>query len=125
MKKTLIKLVDKTKNQVNVLYPYRSSFGVWAFDDAEVGLQGEPFVGAINTMIDMFTGGDTKAIFYISHSPIGEQTLSLTKEDDNGHYSLDGTDIVGWLCPATFKYFEGYPEKIYARIERLKEVPAS
>lgn len=125
MKTEELTLVDKTKNQVNVLYPYRSTYGVWAFDDEQVGLHGEPFVGEINTMIDMFTNGDTKAIFYISHSPIADQTLSLTKVDNDGNYQLDGTEIVGWLCPATFKYFEGYPEKIYARIERLKEVPAS
>ena len=112
-------MINKTKNTVNILYPYRTSCGVWCFDDKDLGIVAEPFVGAINTMIDMFTQGATQAVFYISHSPIHEHTLSLTQRPElgTGMYQLDGTEIIGWLCPCTLNYFADYPEKIYAKIE--------
>jgi len=118
----MIKTKDKTKNVVNVIYPYRSNYGVWAFDDPEVGLQGEPFVGDINTMIDMYAQGKKEVIIYISSEPIEGQTLQLNRlEEDEGNYQLEGTDVVGWLCPATLKYFPNYPKNIYARIENIKK----
>jgi hypothetical protein len=110
---------DKTKNVVNVIHPYRGKYGIWAFDDAEVELQGEPFVGDINTMIDSFAGGKEKVTVYISSQPIANQTLKLNRiEENEGFYNLDGTDMVGWLCPATLKYFPEYPLNIYAKIEK-------
>lgn len=131
-------LKDKTKNQVNVLHPYRGKYGVWAFDDAEVGLQAEPFVGSINDMIDMFANGQEQITVFISADPIGDETLVLEKtkspgrkaikdlieveegdEDimDNGWYKLKGTNVVGWLCPATLKYFEDYPKEIHVKFQ--------
>ena len=115
-------LKDKTTNQVNVLYPYRNNYGVWAFDDAEVGLHGEPFVGDINKMIDMYANGKKKVIVYISSEPIAGQTLQLNRlKKGEGNYRLEGTDVVGWLCPATLKYFPDYPKNIYAMIETIKK----
>lgn len=112
------KQINKKRNTVNILYPTRSKWGVWSFDDDDLGIVGEPFVGSINTMIDMFAQGKEQAVVYISHSPIPESSLSLTQrlELGTGMYQLDGTEIVGWLCPCTLNYFEDYPEKIYARI---------
>lgn len=110
-------LKDKTTNVINVIYPYRNKYGVWAFDDEEVGLQGEPFVGSINDMIDMYANGKKQVTVYISSQPIADQTLKLNRvEEGEGFYELDGTEIVGWLCPATLKYFPNYPKNIYARI---------
>lgn len=123
MVKEKIKLKDKTTNQVNVIYPYRSKEGTWAFDDEEVGLQGEPFVGIVNQMIDMYAKGKKKITAYISSEPIKDYTLVLDKLkrslriSNEGDYVLRHTDMVGWLCPATLKYFKDYPDNIYVKIE--------
>ena len=119
------KLVDKTGNQINVLYPYRTKGG-WAFDDAEVGLHAEPFVLGIPEIIDSIVGKRNSFTVYISHSKIPKATGHLQRlskqllpegEGSDGWYGLKGTDMVGWLCPATLKYFKGYPENIYFKIE--------
>lgn len=118
--KVIIK--DKTKNQVNVIYPYRTKSGVWCFDDPEVELDAEPFVGAINTMIDMHADGKKQLTVYISKEHISGSTLSLDRvKKGGGDYKLKGTDIVGWLCPATLKYFEKYPKEIHVKIEPFKK----
>jgi hypothetical protein len=118
-----IKEVDKTNNEVNVLYPKRSRWGVWSFTDLEVGLFSEPFVGAINTMIDLFTDGKDECIVYISSNPLPEANGHLIRVEgkEGGWYTLEGTDIEGWLCPATLNYFPDYPDNIYFKIELIKE----
>lgn len=136
-----VQLKDKTKNVVNVLHPYRNKYGIWAFDDPEVGLQAEPFVGSINTMIDSFANGKKNITVYISAGPLPSETLVLDKTDaprdtdlieegevevekgdefilNNGWYKLRGTDLVGWLCPATLKYFADYPKEIHVKFEQ-------
>lgn len=119
MIKEKVKLKDKTKNQVNVIFPYRTKGGIWCFDDEEVGLQAEPFVGNCNKMIDMFVNGKKKCIIYISETPIKDQTFQLKKivSYSEGTYNLVGTQEEGWLCPATLKYFKDYPDNIYVKIE--------
>ncbi len=116
--------MTKANNVVNILYPYRSKQGIWAFDDEQLGIVGEPFIGEINIMIDMYAKGSKNLIIYISSNPLPGQSLSLTKYNDGGTeglYQLDGTEIIGYLCPCTLNYFPGYPERIYARIELPKE----
>lgn len=114
-----IELKDKTKNQVNVLHPYRGKDGIWRFDDDEVELDGEPFVGNINTMIDAFANGEKKITIYISKDPIKDYTLvldkSIMKGAVDGDYCLRGTTEEGWLCPATLKYFKNYPKELYVK----------
>lgn len=123
MSKVILK--DKTGNQINVIYPYRTKSG-WAFDDEEVGLQGEPFVMGIPEIIDGIVGGKDTFTAYISKDPIPFFTAFLQKVTDvpqkylpngEGWYELNGSGLVGWLCPATLKYFKEYPETIYFKIE--------
>lgn len=126
--KSTTKLVDKTGNQINTIYPYRTKGG-WAFDDADVGLKGEPFIAGIPAIIDKVVGKRDSFTAHISHSPIPKHTLKLVavkapeeadtleKELNNGWYEMDGTGMVGWLCPATLKYFKDYPKEIYVKIE--------
>jgi len=115
--------IDKTKNQVNVLFPTRNKYGVWSFDDADLGIVGEPFVGQINNMIDIMVPGKEACLIYCSKDPIPDYNISLTKREDvgQGMYQMDGTDIVGWLCPCFLNYFPDYVEKVYAKIEELGE----
>ena len=121
------KLVDKTGNQINTIYPYRTKGG-WAFDDEEVGLQGEPFIAGIPEIIDSIVGEKNEFVAHISHSPIPNFTGHLIKLSDDeiekggympmtGWYQLEGTEMIGWLCPATLKYFPDYPDSIYFKIE--------
>jgi len=120
---SFIPKIDKTQNTVNVLFPYRTKYGVWCFDDEQLGIVGEPFVGDINTMIDIHAQGSENLIINISSQPIPGSTLSLTKREDlgQGFYQLDGTEITGWLCPCFLNYFPDYVEKVYAKITLPKE----
>lgn len=115
--------MDKTKNQVNVLFPTRNKWGIWAFDDADLGIVGEPFVGHINLMIDMLADGKEQVLIYCSKDPIPNFNISLTKREDlgRGMYQMDGTDVVGWLCPCLLRFLPTYTDKIYAKIEPLGE----
>jgi hypothetical protein len=112
--------VDKTNNQVNVIFPTRNEYGIWAFDDEAVGLHQEPFVAEINDMIDLFVNGATRCTIYISKDPIPDAQVQLIHRGGDryayGTYELVGTDLVGWLCPALLKYFPSYVSKIYAKI---------
>jgi len=109
----------KSNNQVNVIYPKRNKYGVWSFDDDDLGIVAEPFVGDVNTVIDMFSNGKKSLEIYISKDIIPNFTLSLSRIKDSdveGMYLLDGTDIEGWLCPCLLNYFPDYVDKIYAKI---------
>lgn len=122
-----VEVIDKTGNQINVIYPYRTRGGGWSFDDKEVGLQGEPFVAGIPAIINSIVGRRRKFTAYISKDPMPDYTGHLVKLDliekelknlvGEGYYYLNGTQMIGWLCPATLKYFAGYPENIYFKIE--------
>ena len=109
----------KASNTVNVLHPYRTKGGIWCFDDDDLDIVGEPFVGEINTMLDMHTNGKEEATIFISSKPIHDQTLSLSKKEELGQgiYQLDGTDITGWLCPCLLNYFPDYVDNIYVKIQ--------
>lgn len=120
------KLKDKTGNQINTIYPYRTKSG-WSFDDPEVGLEGEPFVAGVPEIIDMLVNGANSFTAHISHSPIPGYQCHLRQtappegfQNDPGWYEMVGTDMVGWLCPATLKYFPTYPKDIYVTIEKKK-----
>lgn len=120
-------LVDKTGNQINTIYPYRTMSG-WAFDDPQVGLVGEPFVAGIPEIINSIVGDVQSFTAHISHSIIPNYSahfIKLTEKEleeggyvpMHGWYRLEGVDMEGWLCPATLKYFKDYPDSIYVKIE--------
>jgi len=120
-------LLDKTGNQINTIYPYRTKGG-WAFDDEEVGLKTEPFIAGIPEIIDSIVGKRDNFTAHISASVLPNYTGHLIKvppeemNDDykgpsTGWYMLEGTEMIGWLCPATLKYFKDYPDSIYFKIE--------
>jgi hypothetical protein len=65
--------------------------------------------------------GDAKQFAaFISKDPIpgyNYRLINISIEKGSGWYRMVGTDMEGWLCPATLKYFEDYPENIYVKIE--------
>ncbi|VDM07213.1 unnamed protein product [Wuchereria bancrofti] len=88
---------DKTQNQINIIYPYKTKYGGWSFDDEEVGLQGEPFVSGIPQIIDSLIGADTEQFAcLISKDPIPNYTGCLVKQDHSGDgwYVLEGIGMV-------------------------------
>lgn len=114
-------MIDKTNNVINTLYPYRTHAG-WAFDDEDVELYEEAFVLGIPEIIDSIVGEKDSFVVYISEKPIPQSTGVLINIDEEkqdevkGWYKYEGSEMEGWLCEATLKYFKNYPTKIYFKI---------
>lgn len=120
--------MDKSKNAVNVIYPYRTPRRDWVFDDKDLELKAEAFVMGTSEMIDHLVG--EKAMNFratISAAPLPKTTATLSKITDKrvtggmtGWYQLEGTGIKHWLCGVTTLYFTGYPDKIYVHLDQIK-----
>jgi len=116
-------MIDKTQNQINVIHPYKTGFGYWVFDDEEVGLQKEPFVGSINEMLDRLTNDGTQCTVFISEDYIPGYNLKLIQcpapdgTHEPGWYKWNERNLSGWLCPALLKYFDGYPHTIFVKLQ--------
>lgn len=123
--------IDKSNNQVNVIHPYRTQYGSWVYDDADLNVYSEAFVMGSSEVIDHLVGKDVN--FFdaaISQHPLPNPTAVLTRMDDkniesgmNGWYHLEGTDMDHWLCGCVLDYFPGYPAKIYVAISNTKKDP--
>ena len=118
-------------NQINTILPYRS-MGGWAFDDAAVGLEREPFVAGADKAIDKIVkhlGIETDKIkmtfskdkfpgHHVKLLYLAPDTIAVWDgggdfyriEDDNFNIDL-------WLCPALLKYFDIAPDEIYVKVE--------
>lgn len=110
-------------NSINVITPYKEN-GIWRFSDSSKGLEGEPFVGGTNKLIDQLIHdslyvkeGDEISIYFSDTEFLGaEFVLGKTELEYNGAwYSLGLMEdsLEGWLCPATLKYFKTFPKRIY------------
>ncbi len=108
-------------NTLFTIHPYRHG-GIWVFDDEVVGLVREPFVSGADKIIDHFAGQLPHAeegfdlIFSAAPFPGYEAALLWQREDCGGNwYTLAGTPMEGWLCPALFCYFDEAPQQLYAQ----------
>jgi hypothetical protein len=117
--------MTKNKNALMVIAPYWYK-GTWVFDDEAAGLVREPFVLGMPEIIDAAVEDIPKAEkgfrLTFSAQPFPGANLELTweREEHGGHwYCSEQTEIVGWLCPALFAYFDEAPKKIYAKAEPL------
>lgn len=132
-------LVDKTKNQVNVIYPYRTKGGSWVYDDLDIPVKAEAFVCGSSELIDKLVGKDVNNFTaYISTKPLPKYTVKLTNVDDvvrkedeaiakaagkkvlyepQGWYEMEETGHRNWFCGHLLDYFVGYPKEIYVKIE--------
>jgi len=103
--------------------------GLWVFTDIGIGLDKEPLVAGIDTMLDIITKD-------IEDAPNGFELRFSDKEFDGWAYSLEwqvpgdmGGDwyscpqlgIEGWLCPALGKYFGAPPPVLYLAALYLKK----
>ncbi len=110
-------------NSLMVIAPYKYN-GMWVFDDPAVGLNKEPFIAGIDTLIDKATAKipnaqkGFRAVFSGSQFPGANLKLEWRREESGGnwYYSPDFQQE-GWLCPALFKYFPKAPPAIYVKVE--------
>lgn len=103
-------------NQINQIEVYRTHSG-WAFDDARVGLLAEPFVMGIPEILNRYVKGDIfVATFSKDEFPGAHVRFDLIREEHlGGWYRDEGTQMEGWLCPATLRYFDVLPKQIHIR----------
>lgn len=110
-------------NNINVIMPYNEN-GIWKFNDKIKGLEAEPFVGDMNKIIDqmvndsLYVSGVNNFSVYFSNEnfPGAEFVLTRDRFEMNGTWYRWGSSsnaLEGWLCPATLKYFDNFPEKIF------------
>ena len=111
------------KNSIFVIKPYKWE-GLWVFDDPNVGLVKEPFVGGTDTIIDVATAHILNAsqgfiaVFSAGYFPDAKIVLEWVREKGGGNvYRWAEKDMEGWLCPALFKYFEQTPQKLYIQVK--------
>ena len=101
------------------------SCGGWAFDDASVGLEREPFVAGIPEIINSLLlckfGKIPKRVnLTFSSQPVPGYQIMLTwvRTEGGGNWYQAPNGTQGWLCPALFKYFSAAPKKIYVELSR-------
>lgn len=111
------------KNSIFVIKPYKWE-GLWVFDDPDVGLVREPFVGAADTMIDRATEAIPHAdrgflaVFSANYFPDAQIVLEWQREEGGGNvYRWTDTGMEGWLCPALLRYFSEAPSKLYIQVK--------
>jgi len=117
-------------NSIMILMPYKY-YGSWVFDDPAAGLDREPFVAGIDTMIDEMVKDipDAENGFKLIFSPTAFPGYRLRLEwrraesGGNWYYSPD-LKMEGWLCPALYRYFTTAPKELYARIEARPDLNA-
>jgi hypothetical protein len=116
-------IARQPENAMRAIFPYKKN-GVWMFDDDATGLKEEPFVEGAPEMIDTLVSKIKDAgqgfVLYFSDGafPQHQMKLDWVREEAGGNwYKMSGTDRVGWLCPAMFKYFSTAPAAIYCKAE--------
>ena len=140
-------LVDKSTNQINLIHPYRTKYGLWVYDDEELGVYNEAFVCGSSELIDHLVGEECNSFSaYISSKKIPKYTVKLVNIDEQikkedalksfkgevkinnpnqyepqGWYMMEGTEHRNWLCSRLTDYFTGYPKEIFVKIEKRKK----
>ena len=110
-------------NSIFVIKPYKWE-GLWVFDDANVGLVKEPFVGGADTMIDVATAQIPNAekgflaVFSAGNFPGAQIDLDWVRADGSGNvYRWKENEMEGWLCPALLRYFSDPPAKLFIQVK--------
>jgi hypothetical protein len=128
---------------VMTLYPYLYHDICWVFDDPETGLKEEAFVLGASEMISTLLSAkeipNAERGFAMSFSDqpfdhdvaltwiLPEQAAAATQRPANSLPAVGnwyagivaGQEMVAWLCPALYEYFEQAPKRIYVKAEPL------
>ena len=98
----------------------------WIYDDAEIGVFGEPFVLGADTMLTALRGlhvgpglDPFRIVFSADRFPGALEARRLEEEDGGVWYEARLGDEVlrGWLCAHFFDYFETAPPAVYVKAE--------
>jgi hypothetical protein len=124
------------------IYPYLLGGTCWGFDDESTGLKEEPFVFGMSEMIGRLLQSKSfpnasmgfalhfaaepfdhdVELNWLSHHDVAEEYNCSSSLIPSGNWYrgiVTGKEMVGWLCPALFLYFEQAPKKIFAKVEPL------
>lgn len=125
------------------IYPYLFENTCWVFDDERTGLKEEAFVLGMTEMISRLVefklipnaSKGFSMIFaaeqfnhdltlnWISPAEVAREfncSRSQLPSDGNWYRGIvAGEEMVGWLCPALFCYFDKAPKTIYVKAEPL------
>jgi hypothetical protein len=111
------------KNSIFVIKPYKWE-GMWVFDDANMGLVKEPFVGGADTIIDVATAHipyadkGFLAVFSASYFPDAQIVLEWARTDRGGNvYRWKVKGMEGWLCPVLLRYFSEPPAELFVQVK--------
>jgi len=125
------------------LYPYRYQDICWVFDDPQTGLKEEAFVlGASEMISTLLTAkriprAEQGFALHFSDEPFDhdvqlswmapqeaaaatQQPVSSLPTIGNWYAgNVAGQQMVAWLCPALYEYFDEAPRKIFVKAEPL------
>ena len=121
-------------NSMLCINVYRHN-GCWCFDDTTRELLAEPFVLGMSEIISSIIEEQQlpsakfyKILFADTEFPTAQGSLVRNEFDTGGAwYYREAPESLpeastkvqqGWLCPATLKYFEVHPPKIFFKIEQ-------
>ena len=114
-------------NAIQTISPYRKH-GLWAFDDEDKGLEGEPFLYPATQMIDehiatrgIKQGRPFRLVFSDGEFPDADRLELSGRAMGGAWYRHSQTGKEAWLCPATLLYFESFPDTIYLNAEELED----
>lgn len=123
----MIDLKEESMNQITMIKPYMHE-GEWVFDDLEKGLVKEMLVAGMPEIIDLVCQDipnykeGFKVFFSKDYFPGANIVLDLKGPDEFGsgnYYYLRNSNLIGWLCPALFKYFEEAPKSIHIQVKNV------
>lgn len=125
------------------IYPYLLDGACWVFDDKRTGLKEEAFVLGMTEMISKLVefklipnadqgfsmtfaaepfDHDVELSWLSTEDVAAELNCTLHELPGDGNWyrgTVAGEEMVGWLCPALFCYFEEAPPKIFVKAETL------
>src|SRR5262245_4148372 len=128
MSETTPDAVARRRSRLMHTLELRWEEGTWIYDDAEVGVYGEPLVLGADTMMSVLRsiqvgpGRDPfRVAFSASPFPGALEARRLEEEDGGVWYEaeLGGKTMRGWLCAHLFDYFETAPSIVFVRAEPL------
>jgi hypothetical protein len=107
---------------------WEPDLGTWVYDDAGVGVLGEPFVLGADKMLTQLRAAQVgpslepfRLVFSAAAFP-GALAARRLEEADGGVWyeaELGGQTLRGWLCGHFFDYFAAAPEVVHVKAESL------
>jgi hypothetical protein len=107
---------------------WEPDFDTWVYDDAGLGVYGEPFVLGADVLLTQLRAlqvGSSldpfRVVFSALPFPGALEARRLHEEDGGVWYEAELGDQIlrGWLCAHFFDYFDAAPPAVYVRAEPL------